>query len=286
MRVSIVGGDRRSALLAELLLRDGHRIHSFALEKGALPAGIVCDSCLQSCVYGADCVVLPVPAEKGPLLSTPLSAQTVALSELWQTLWPGQLVLGGKFSEESAAEAQREKLALVDLLRRPSFVTGNAALTAEAAAGLLMRESERAVQGGRCLILGYGRIGKLLAQKLAALGAGVCIAARKEGDRALAEAFGFGSMNLEHLEGEIGDFDFIVNTVPARVVSDAALCCAPPDTLLLELASAPGGFDRALAQNIGLRVVTAPGLPGRCLPRSAAELLRRAVYEAIREQEE
>ena len=98
MRVSIVGGDRRSALLAELLLRDGHRIHSFALEKIALPAGVVCDSCLQSCVYGADCVVLPVPAENGPLLNTPLSAQTVALRELWQTLWPGQVVLGAKFS--------------------------------------------------------------------------------------------------------------------------------------------------------------------------------------------
>ena len=123
-------------------------------------------------------------------------------------------------------------------------------------------------------------------QKLAALGAGICIAARKEADRALAEAFGFGSMDLEHLEGEIGNFDLIVNTIPARILSDAALCCAQPDTLLLELASAPGGFDRALAQNIGLHVVTAPGLPGRCLPRSAADLLRRTVYEAIREQEE
>ena len=44
MKVALVGGDRRSALLAELLWRDGHRVRSFALEKGPLPAEIPRDS--------------------------------------------------------------------------------------------------------------------------------------------------------------------------------------------------------------------------------------------------
>ena len=65
MRFAVVGGDRRTAKLAELLLRDGHKVHSFALEKAALPQEIPRDGCLQSCVYAADCVLLPVPAEKG-----------------------------------------------------------------------------------------------------------------------------------------------------------------------------------------------------------------------------
>ncbi|MBO5555974.1 MAG: dipicolinate synthase, partial [Oscillospiraceae bacterium] len=73
MRFAIVGGDRRAALLAELLLRDGHRVHSFALEEAALPAEIPREACLQSCVYGADCVVLPVPAEASGFLNAPLS---------------------------------------------------------------------------------------------------------------------------------------------------------------------------------------------------------------------
>ena len=81
-------------------------------------------------------------------------------------------------------------------------------------------------------------------------------------------------------------FDFIANTVPDRVITEAMLCCAAPDALLLELASPPGGFDRTLAENIGLRVVAAPGLPGKCAPYTAAELMKRAVYDAIKEQEE
>lgn len=286
MKFAVVGGDARAALLAGLLLRDGHRVRSFALEKGELPAEIPRDSCLQACAYGADAVLLPVPAEAGPLLNTPLSDRTVPLAELWSSLWPGQLAVGGRFSEQSAAQALREKLRLADLLQRADFVTANAALTAEAAAGLLIRESGRALQGSRCLILGFGRIGKLLARKLAALGVSVSVAARREPERALAEALGYTAFSFPQAEAAAGDFDIIVNTVPAGILSDAALCCLPPEALLLELASPPGGFDRQLAENIGLRALAAPGLPGTWKPLAAAELLRRCVYEILREQED
>ena len=63
MRFAVIGGDRRSAVLAELLHADGHRVRSFALEQAALPPEIRRESCLQGCVYGADCVLLPCPAE-------------------------------------------------------------------------------------------------------------------------------------------------------------------------------------------------------------------------------
>ena len=83
----------------------------------------------------------------------------------------------------------------------------------------------------------------------------------------------------------LGGFDFIVNTVPARVISDGALCAAAEDALLLELASAPGGFDRTLSANIGLRALAAPGLPGKYAPQRAAELMREAVYQSLKEGE-
>lgn len=286
MKIAVIGGDRRAALLAGTLAREGQRVHSYALEKAALPAEIPKESCLSACVYGAALVVLPVPAEKGPLLNTPLSELTVPLGELWAALWPGQLVVGGGFGEESAESALRGKLELHDLLRRPSFVTENAALTAEAAVGLLLRESERCLRSSRCLVLGFGRIGKLLALRLNALGARLSVAARRESERALAAALGFEALRLDELEGRVGDFAFIANTVPARVLGGAALCCVSPDALLLELASVPGGFDRALAQNIGLRVLHAPGLPGRAFPQSSAALLRRELEAVLREKEE
>ena len=285
VKIAVIGGDRRAALLAELLSREGQRVHSFALEKVPLPAGITKDNCLTACVYAAELIVLPVPAEKGSLLNTPLSESPVPLRELWAALWPGQLVVGGGFGEESAELALRGKLEVRDLLRRPGFVTENAALTAEAAVGLLLRESERCLRGARCLVLGFGRIGKLLALRLNALGARVCVAARREADRALAGALGLEALAFPELEGQIGDFACLVNTIPAPVLGGAALCCVSSDALLLELASAPGGFDRELAANIGLRVLHAPGLPGRAYPLSSAELLKREI-EAIWKEEQ
>lgn len=286
LRFAIVGGDRRTALLAALLLRDGHKVHSFALEKAELPAEIPKDSCLQSCVYAADCVILPVPAEKGGFLHAPLSAEALPMPALIEALWPEQLLLGGRFSDRSVTLALRGKLHVADLLHRSELAVKNAALTAEGAIGRLIGGSERAIWGSRCLILGWGRIGRILAQRLNALGAEVTVAARGRADRAMAEALSCRAVEFDALEGIIGDFDFVVNTVPARVLTEAMLCLASPEALLLELASPPGGFDRNLAQNIGLRVQTAPGLPGETSPYTAARLLQDAVYAAIREEEE
>lgn len=286
MRFAVVGGDRRSALLAELLLQDGHRVHSFALEKAELPAEIPKDSCLQSCVYASDCVLLPMPAEKGGFLNTPLSSEEIPMPTLIDALWPGQLLVGGRLSDRSVQQALRGQVLVADVLHRPELAVGNAALTAEGAIGRLIAHSPRAIWGSRALVLGWGRIGRILALRLRALGARVTVAARGKRDRAMAEALGCRAVDYPALDSVLSDFDFIVNTVPARVLTEGMLCLIQPEALLLELASPPGGFDRSLAENIGLHALAAPGLPGETAPYSAARLLQKAVYAAIEEQEE
>lgn len=286
MRFAVIGGDKRTEHLAAQLLRDGHRLRSFALERAALPPEISRESCLQSCVYGADCVLLPLPAERGGRLHAPLSAEELGMPALIEALWPGQLLIGGALREETVTAALRGGLRVADLLRQPALAVGNAALTAEGAIGRLIEHSERALWGGRALVLGWGRIGRILALRLSALGAQVTVAARSARDRAMAEALGCAAADYAGLDGILGDFDFIVNTVPARVLTEGMLCLIRPDALLLELASPPGGFDRTLAQNIGLHAVAAPGLPGETAPEAAALLLRQAVYAAIEETEE
>ena len=286
MRFAVVGGDKRTEKLAAQLLRDGHRLRSFALEKAALPPEISREICLQSCVYGADCVLLPLPAERGGLLHAPLSSEELSMPALVEALWPGQLLIGGGLGEATVSAALRGGLRVADLLRRESLAVGNAALTAEGALGRMIEHSEHALWGGRALVLGWGRIGRILALRLAALGAEVTVAARSARDRALAEALSCRALDYGELDGTLGDFDFIVNTVPARVLTEGMLCLIRPDALLLELASPPGGFDRRLAQNIGLHALAAPGLPGETAPETAALLLRRAVYAVMEEQED
>ncbi len=283
MRFAIVGGDERSAILAGMLEKDGNKVKSFALEKAKLPYE---SGCLQGCVYGADCVILPTPAEKNGFLNCPLSDERLSMAELMASLWPQQMVLGGNLSRDVLAKAQGENLFIRDIMKDPAFVVGNAALTAEGALQCLMEGGKNSLWQEKVLVLGWGRIAKLLTLRLMALGAKLCIGARNEESLAMARALGCEAVELDKLEEIISGAKYIVNTVPARIISDSALCCVSSDTMLLELASLPGGFDKNLAENLGLNVRFAPGLPGKCAPHSAAKLMYQAVNKIINRWED
>ena len=280
MKFAVVGGDIRSVLLAESLLKDGHRVWCYALEKAEL-SGNVKAGCLPSCVYGADCIVLPVPAESGGKVNAPLSTVRIEMRELISALWPGQLLCGGKLEDETKESTERGGIRVCDLLCDPLYAAMNAALTAEAAIALLVENSDGALFGSRALLCGWGRIGKGLAFRLRALGCSVTVAARSVRSRAECASFGFESVSFNELEGHIGSFAYIINTVPARVLSDELLCLIDERALLLELASPPGGFDRNLARNISLHALAAPGLPGKFSPKAAAELMKQTIYKEI-----
>lgn len=286
MKFAVIGGDKRSVLLCSLLWRDRHRVHSFALEKAELPAEIPKAGCLQSCVYGADCIVLPTPAEKNGIINSPYASQPLTAEELLVSLWPGQLLIGGKLGRALSMGAVAQGLQVADLMQRRGFTVGNAALTAEGAVEKLMASSPRSLWGSSILVTGWGRIAKILSLRLYAMGARVTVAARKEGDRAMATALGLEALDFPQLPETMADYDFIVNTVPEQILGEQELNLVRRDALLLELASAPGGFDMRQADELGLKALAAPGLPGLCAPYTAAELMRDTIYSVIREREE
>ncbi len=149
----------------------------------------------------------------------------------------------------------------------PIYTIENAALTAEGALELIMRRADRSLPELSVLVAGFGRIGSLLAHKLAALGAKVTVAARSPEARALASARGHNSVDINCMTDV---YDVLVNTVPAQILRGdhgASLC--------LDLASAPGGW----ADNTP--VLKAPGLPGLYAPRSGADVMADAIYRVL-----
>ena len=149
-----------------------------------------------------------------------------------------------------------------------------------------MEATDQTIHGSRCLVVGCGRIGKLLASRLRALGGVVSISARKYGDLAWCEACGCQSLRTEGLAGKLGAFDLIFNTVPTLILDAGLLQETGEDCVLLELASAPGGIDLAAAEAVGRRVICAPGLPGKVAPRNAAAAIRDSVYHILEERGE
>jgi len=163
--------------------------------------------------------------------------------------------------------------------RSETYQIANAALTAEAAVALLSRE--RPVAGARILVLGWGRVGTLTALSARDAGGIVTAAARRPESRAWARALGFDTADTEALGEILGEYEVIVNTVPAPLITRELAPLTGEDALLMELASAPGGIDAQAVRELGRRYLPAPGLPGKYAPARAAGIIRDAVYETM-----
>ena len=279
----VVGGDLRQAKLAELLAADGHTVHTWALERmGALPGVRAAETLAEA--ERADCVVLPLPAAgEGGGLNAPLSEGEHPMAEVLDALRPGQVLCAGRVDPATAALAAARGLTLHDYFAREELAVANAVPTAEGAIQLALEELPITLQGARGLVIGWGRLGRALAPRLAGLGVRVSVAARRCADLAWAESFGFGAERTGALAGWLCGYDLVVNTVPARVLGEAELADLKPDCLVIDLASRPGGVDLDAAARLGRRVVWALSLPGKTAPVTAGRAVQRTVYNILSE---
>lgn len=284
MVFAVLGGDERQARLAAQLLADGHEVRAFALEVAALPAEIAhCEEAALA-LRGADCAVLPLPVMgKMGYLNAPMTAEPRCIGEVFGAVAPGQLVCAGMPDAYVRGLAEKSGALMRDYYTREELLAVNAVATAEGALAVLMNETPRTLWKSRVLLIGWGRLGKALAPRLRALGAFVAVASRKSGDMAWTEACGFEALDTRALEGHLGGFDIVVNTVPSLVLPAPRLCELPRETLVLDLASRPGGVDFEAARALGVRVVWSLGLPGRWAPETAAGAIREAIYNILEE---
>lgn len=214
----------------------------------------------------ADCLLLGPPA---PTLASWLPVLTA--------LRPGTTLFVGALGREARQQAAQLALPVVDYLDSEPLALANAVFTAEGALGILLGATPGALWQARVLLLGYGRIAQVLAPRLLALGARLRVVARSAAARTLAQALGATALDLDALPGLLPAADFVINTIPCPLLDAPLLQALPAGAFVLDLASAPGGVDAAAAQALGVRLQTAPGLPGRWAPRAAGQAIGRAV---------
>ncbi|MCL2827126.1 MAG: dipicolinate synthase subunit DpsA [Oscillospiraceae bacterium] len=286
LNFAVIGGDMRQAKLAELLAADGHRVSVFALEESA-PARVCQAPSLDAAVQGTDCVILPLPiTRKHTVINTPLSAISMTTEDVFSALDQDQLALGGLINEEIHEQACTYQIPLLDYYIREELVIANAVTTAEGAIQIAMEETPITLWGSRCLILGFGRIGKVLAHRLRSLGTHVTVSARTWADLAWIRAYGYESIHTHALDQHLGGVDILFNTIPRLILGLDQLCRLDSDTLCIDLSSRPGGVDFEAAERIGIKTVWALSLPGKVAPVTSAMVLRDTIYNILQEQEQ
>ena len=280
----VLGGDMRQGKLAQLLAEDGHRVHTYALEDGAVPApGLTAEPGLSG-VEQADCVVLPLPVSSGgELLNAPLSRLSPPITEVLAPLSPGQMLCGGRVDPVTAALAAERGLTIRDYFAREELAVANAVPTAEGAVQIAMEQLPITIHGARVLVVGFGRGGRAGPQGRAAGGPTGPVPPRGYVPLAGAQARGYGAEQTGQLAGWLCGYDLVVNTVPALVLGEAELADLKPDCLVLDLASKPGGVDLEAAGRLGRTVIWALSLPGKVAPVTAGSAIKNTIYHMLHE---
>ncbi len=220
------------------------------------------------------------------LLPLPMDDSRLQLAQLLKVAKKGAFAFGGKISQLIKNEAQQTGVELLDYFEREELAILNAIPTAEGCIGLLLTEQKVTIWGGEILIIGFGRLGQALAMRLCALGAKVTIAAKKASQRALALAMGCKVVDAAILARTCEKFDTVVNTAPAMVMPAQILEKMPNNSLIIDLASKPGGVDFIAAEELGHKAIHALGLPSKSAPNSAGAFVAATVLEMLAEMGE
>lgn len=239
------------------------------------------ETSLTSALAGARYVVLPLPYSRdGVNINAPFSREKIEINKVLSAVEERAYIFGGMLGGEIL---QRERT--VDYYAREDFAVLNAVPTAEGAVKLAIEETKRTLCGMNIAVLGFGRVGKVLAKTLVSLGANVTVFARSSESRAWAKVFFCRSIAFSELYKHIGDFGCIFNTVPNCVITERELEHVKRGAVIVELASAPYGVNAEAARNVGVRVCPAPSLPGRITPKTAGTIIYETLKEIIEEEE-
>ena len=277
----IVGGDARQCAMRDLLCAQGQEVASFGLERDDR-----LDAKRIARLAQAEIVLLPLPAaDEHGNLRAPYMNNAVPMELVWPLLHREQIVFGGMLSERLLKDAAKYDIAPVDYQLDEAFVLHNAHITAECAVHLTVQKLQDVLRGKRCLVLGYGRIGKFLARLLACSGCAVTVAVRRREVLTQAELDGYKTCDLRMLPAATTDADIIYNTIPHLVADRAVLGAIPKTCFCMDLASQPGGFDYGAAEEMGIQVLRAKGLPGAMAPKAAGKAILRVVERIMAEKE-
>lgn len=278
----ILGGDKRQLFLADSLFRDGYSVLLGGFDSLRSFGGLTIADVRTTLAY-SDAVLLPLPSVRADgSLNAPFSNDVIYFDSEELELLKEKPLFAAMKDRVLSAYPELKGAKLFDYAARDDFAVLNAVPTAEGALECAMSAYEGTIAGSRALVVGFGRIGKVLARLLNAVGADVTVSARNTTDAAYIRALGYHFVNTEELR-EIRGYDLVFNTVPARIFNEELLKNTDRHTLLTDLASLPGGVDFEAASALRIDAQRALSLPGKCAPKAAGEIIKTTVFQIIEE---
>lgn len=222
--------------------------------------------------------------EKSHLILLPIAAKVEMLNFVGEQVRKGQRIYGGVLPKAFCQTCEEKEVFYYDYMKDDAVSIRNAVATAEGAIAEAILSSEINLHKSKCLVIGFGRCGEILADKLQGLKCNVSIMARKEEAKAKAEAYGYDALSFSVLQEHTDRSDnrgwqFIFNTVPALIIGRKFLEQLNKEVTIIDIASNPGGVDYEACRELGINAKLCPGLPGRYAPETSAHILAEVIFK-------
>ena len=273
----------RQLTVAGEFSRDGYAVKIFGFDNYENYYGdlINCKN-IDEAVKDADIVILPLPwSMDGTWLNCPLTKKEIKIDELISRMSEEQILVAGKLSEKIKEKASEKGIKCFDYYEREELIIQNAIPTAEGAIAIAMQEIPTTLHSSECCVIGFGRVGKILAKDLKALGAKVTVFARKFETFAWIKAYDTEYRCINDLADTINQYDVIYNTAPTKILGEDKLKNVKKGAVIIDLASSPGGVDMDYARNHGINVVWALSLPGKVAPVTAGQIIKESIENML-----
>lgn len=285
--ITLFGGDLRHAYMADLLAKKNFQVTIYAVPLYFSSKGCYKASSLSEAVKRSRFLIGPTPLSRDETKITSRESYTdLTIDHLFKDLTPKHKLIAGGLTSNIKKSCDAKGIAYFDFLSDESTARLNAIATAEGAIMEAISNSNGNLHGSRCLILGCGRCGTVLAEKCKALNARVTICARNKDLSTYCAVHGFESAHILALKDIVEGYDYIFNTIPSLVLNYPVLLRVSADTAIIDIASSPGGVDYKAAESLNLNAGNYLGLPGKVAPKSSAKILVDTVLRYIKESGE
>lgn len=282
--ITFLGGDKRSVYLAEMFKQDNYDVTTFGFDEEVQHCKRAEN--LQAAMDGVPILIGPLPfANKVGNLNAPLCNEKIAIDHIINEMKNDQILFGGHIEKKWMEKAFKANVQIVDYFHDEALQVKNAIPTAEGTIQLVMEKLPTTIHGANIIVLGFGRIGKVLAHLFRQMGANVSVGARKSADFAWITQAGYRPIHISEMATIFQEMDVIVNTIPVQIIGMSKLVNIRKDALLIDVASHPGGIDLEAAKTLHVTPLQALGLPGKVAPKSAAKYMKETIENAMKKLE-
>ena len=287
-QIAVIGGDARYLDMIKMLTKQSNN-HIQAVGFDQLDQGFTGvkqvdfeDLDLKS----LDAVILPIPGtDDDGYIETVFSGKQIKITTDWLKKLPSHCVVFSGIANDYLINCVKEaSLKLTPLMNRNDVAIYNSIPTVEGTIMIAIQNTDFTIHSSNIIVLGLGRVGLSVASKLSMLGANVYVGSKKKEDLARAYEMGLTPFHIKDLSAYTSNCDMLINTVPAKVVTADSIKPMKSHTLIIDLASKPGGVDFDYAKKRGIKALHSLGLPGIVAPKTAGEILGTVINQILTEQ--